>query len=317
MIIDDKDINEFESALDQLASRRVLKNLDLPASFEGHEQEFVLNKWLSNNPQVFMAGANLQEFVGSHELNLYKSLVREGIILGMPRPAFRQYNGEWFAADHHGERGIYGYNLKELAYLSERIEEFEDYEERLDNCLKRIGEIENIVKEAKRFINNPLLDATTFVSPQLWTPESQSNEKKIIQSVALPLLIAIQEQKIELGSIHWRELESIVAEILRQSGMEISEVRSTPQGGRDIIARTEILPGETITMAIEVKHRKLVDRPELQKALYQNSHFPAVMLITSGRFTAGVIKEVAKPGNKMRVFLKDGVALRDMIKTYG
>jgi hypothetical protein len=65
-----------------------------------------------------------------------------------------------------------------------------------------------------------------------------------------------------------------------------------------------------------VKHREFIDRPILQQAIYQNRHFPALMLVTSGHFSAGVIREVAKAENRMRVFLKDGVAVRDLIRNY-
>lgn len=130
------------------------------------------------------------------------------------------------------------------------------------------------------------------------------------------MIKAIQDEKCELASLSWKQLEDIVAEILRNSGMEIHSVTESPQGGRDIIARTQLVPGEVMTIAVEVKHRKSVDRPILHTALHQNSHFPALMLVTSGRFTAGVIREAEQSGNRLRLFLKDGVAIRDMIRNY-
>jgi hypothetical protein len=48
----------------------------------------------------------------------------------------------------------------------------------------------------------------------------------------------------------------------------------------------------------------------------KNKHFPALMLVTSGKFTTGVVKEASKAENRMRVFLKDGVAVRDLIKRF-
>jgi hypothetical protein len=317
MIIKNKDIDEFESALEQLTDYTQFQDYEFGAIYEGHEQELQLNNWLANNPQVFMAGAKLQEFVDSHDLNLCKKLVREGIILGMPRPAFRKFTGEWFAADYRGTDGIYGYNLESLDNISNHEEEIEDYDDKLDEAISCVGMPDELIKEAKRYVDNPLVEPISFVSPKLWTPESQRKEKQLIQNVATPLLNAIIEEKLELGSIHWKELEAIVAEMLRESGMEIHSVREAPQGGRDIIARAQLLPNETLTIAVEVKHRDLVDRPELEKALYQNANYPALMLVTSGRFSAGVISEASKAENKMRIFLKDGVAIRDMIKHYG
>jgi len=50
--------------------------------------------------------------------------------------------------------------------------------------------------------------------------------------------------------------------------------------------------------------------------LYQNSAYPALLFVTSGRFTGGVFEEKARECNKLRLYLKDGVALGDMIKLY-
>ncbi|MFL6236440.1 MAG: hypothetical protein ACJ76N_25140 [Thermoanaerobaculia bacterium] len=70
--------------------------------------------------------------------------------------------------------------------------------------------------------------------------------------------------------------------------MEIHIVRQRPQGGRDIVARGELIPGqEPLEMAVEVKHRPVVGRPEVQKALWQNRAYPALLFVTLGRFTGG------------------------------
>ena len=99
--------------------------------------------------------------------------------------------------------------------------------------------------------------------------------------------------------------------------MEIHLVDESPQGGRDILARCPLIPGrEVMTIAVEVKHRPVIDRPTIQMSLHQNRRFPALMFVTSGRFTSGVIKEAASHENRMRLYLKDGVAIRDMISAY-
>jgi HJR/Mrr/RecB family endonuclease len=174
-----------------------------------------------------------------------------------------------------------------------------------------------MVSRASKFVDNPLIDQTTWVSPKLWTPDRQAIERIHLQETAGAILAEISTRKRELADLKWQELEEIVAELLRSKGMEISLVRENPQGGRDIIARAELVPGsEVVTIAVEVKHRRVVDRPILQQAIAQNKHFPALMLVTSGRFTAGVIKEAAKAENRLRVFLKDGIAIRDLAKVY-
>jgi hypothetical protein len=128
---------------------------------------------------------------------------------------------------------------------------------------------------------------------------------------------ALRSEKIGLAELHWRVLEDIVAEVLRRAGMEIHVVRERPQGGRDIVARGHLIPGqEPIQMAVEVKQKKVVDRPEVQAALWQNRGYPALLLATSGRFTSGVFQEKGLAENKFRLFLKDGIALGDLVRDY-
>lgn len=163
----------------------------------------------------------------------------------------------------------------------------------------------------------PTEDSKTLWSPTLWTPDAQENTRIYLQSNIKAVLQALKQEEIHLESVTWRQLEEIVAEVLRAKGMEIHLVRENPQGGRDIVARGELIPGqEPLLLAVEVKHRRIVDRPELDKALWQNRHFPALMFVTSGRFTSGVLKEKAAPENKFRLFLKDGEALDDLVRAY-
>jgi hypothetical protein len=67
---------------------------------------------------------------------------------------------------------------------------------------------------------------------------------------------------------------------------------------------------------VEVKHKAPVGRPEVQMALWQNRYSPALLLCTSGRFATGVFEEKALPENEHRLYLEDGVALGDMIRSY-
>lgn len=311
MILTEDDIYEFEAVIERVFEESRYNENVLGAYYGGYEDELPLNQWLSNNPQVLMAGANLQEFVGAHELPLYQALVKQNFIRSIDQPAFRTFSGSWIIASHRGYEGLYGYSIEQLRKAVEK-----DNDELFDKATYKIAELNEILTKAEKYIDRGLLEPTTFVSPKLWTPDNQGREKSIIQASAAPLIKAIQDEKCELASLHWKQLEDIVAEILRNSGMEIHSVAESPQGGRDIIARTQVVPGEILTIAVEVKHRGLVDRPILHTALHQNSHFPALMLVTSGRFTAGVIREAEQHGNRLRLFLKDGVAIRDMIKNY-
>ena len=92
-------------------------------------------------------------------------------------------------------------------------------------------------ESAKKYINNPLIEPTVFVSPKLWTPTQQAAEKQLLQQSSIHIIQEIQNENTELASIHWRRFEEIVAEVLRAQGMEIHLVTESPQGGRDIIGR--------------------------------------------------------------------------------
>ena len=177
--------------------------------------------------------------------------------------------------------------------------------------------LQKIFKKIYQVAGKAVPEEKTIWSPRLWTPSSQERERVCLQGNIKQVLFALKTEKIRLASVSWRQLEEIVAEVLRSQGMEIYLVKDKPQGGRDILARGELIPGqEPMTMAVEVKHRRIVDRAEVQKALWQNRQFPALLFVTSGRFTAGVLKEKALPENQLRLFLKDGEALGDLLRDY-
>lgn len=154
-------------------------------------------------------------------------------------------------------------------------------------------------------------------SPKLWTPDRQEAERLALVRTVHPILEAFRLERVSFEKLSWRQLEELVAETLRRSGLEIHVVREHPQHGRDIIARTQLVPGqEPLQIAIEVKHKPVVYQPDLAKAFHNNRHYPALMLVTSGQFSAGILKEKNKPENAHRLFLKDGAALGDLIRDY-
>jgi Restriction endonuclease len=316
MIVTTDDIDEFEVAWRRVTRRKRLEPNIYGAIFDGHEGELELNEWLANNPQVLMAGANLQEFVAAHELPMYRELVKKRIIIGFQRPAFRDFHGQWVLTTSPARGRVAGYSIEGIRYALTLDEDSDEFEDTIDGCLFEVARINDVLEQASRLVDRDYLNPTVYVSPKLWTPTSQSKEKDLIRNAATPLLAALQSEARELGSLHWRELEDIVAEVLRATGLQIHKARESPQGGRDIVARIQIAPNEILTVAVEIKHQNVVGLPQLHKALHQNAHFPALMLITSGRFSAGVIQEARKSENRLRLFLKDGVAIRDLIRTY-
>lgn len=97
--------------------------------------------------------------------------------------------------------------------------------------------------------------------------------------------------------------------------MAISVTPRINDGGRDILARGELF-GEPLTIAVEVKQKRIVPVSDARAALYANRHLPVLMLATSGSFSAGVIKEKAREENRLRLLLKDGIALSQWIRSY-
>ena len=175
---------------------------------------------------------------------------------------------------------------------------------------------QNWVKTLKEIRKNPLEASSTLWLPSNWT-NSIKNETDIkLSKTNIGILEEIAKEKKDLSSINWRQLEELIAELLRSQGMEIIVTPNTKDGGRDIIARGEFIPGEPMLMAIEVKHKKIVGLHDFQKAMKANEDFPTLMLATSGKFSSGVIREKNKNRHNLRLFLKDGIALTQWIEAY-
>jgi len=150
----------------------------------------------------------------------------------------------------------------------------------------------------------------------VWAPKFQQEQEASLAVSTRGLLHNLAQSGEELRDVPWRKLEEIVAELLRSVGMKIYVTPRSHDGGRDIIARSELVPGEPLLIAVEVKQKPVVGIADVQRALHANKEFPALMIATAGTFSAGVVRERDDPGNKFRLFLKDGVALKDWIASY-
>jgi len=137
-----------------------------------------------------------------------------------------------------------------------------------------------------------------------------------VHVAAKAVLRELQGNRKSLVDIHWRTLEEIVAELLHDLGMEVHITDRSGDGGRDVIARGELIPGEPTVLAVEVKHRKVVPVSEVRHALWANRHFPALLFVTSGRFSAGVYREQGANECLLRLYLKDGQGIRQWIDQY-
>lgn len=162
----------------------------------------------------------------------------------------------------------------------------------------------------------PVISAPkTIILPTHWWSPSQQHDLPLTSNVCA-LLQSLCDHRVSLNSISWRELEEIIGELLRKRGLQVYLTPRTRDGGRDIVARGELIPGEPSTIAIEVKHKSVVGLADIQRSLYANRNFPALLLATSGRFSAGVIAEKKQESNQLRLILKDGTALMQWINDY-
>ena len=237
----------------------------------------------------------------------------DGAIAGFDRLLFsfrlRQVliDFERFEASHSGE------DLEALINYNDKLEKFQA--EILGDSIA--VSFDDFITKLRGSITAPRVAPTTIWSPRMWTPNEQARQRRLVDDILRPHLNRWAVKGLCLEDLNPSEFEDLVAELLFKAGLKVYKVRESPQGGRDLIARGSLIPDEEpVEMAVEVKHRKVVDRPEVQLALYQNRAYPALVFVTSGRFTAGVFKEKLLPDNCHRLLLKDGIAVGDMVRDH-
>jgi predicted Mrr-cat superfamily restriction endonuclease len=176
-------------------------------------------------------------------------------------------------------------------------------------------DLRSIIRSCRKAVQSPD-EFGAIILPNLWIPPENHPHLELVEATR-EILTRLKAGHLSLKDITWRQLEEIVAELLQGRGMEVTLTPAGSDGGRDVIARGELIPGEPVVLAVEVKHRDIVSLDEVRSRLYANKEFPALLFATSGRFSAGVVREKKKPENFLRMFLKDGVALRQWIDNYG
>ena len=157
--------------------------------------------------------------------------------------------------------------------------------------------------------------SSALIMPALWCPPEQYRRVELVDST-MAILDALKHQAFSLRDVTWRQLEEIVAELLRARGLDVHLTKATRDGGRDILARGELIGGEPTTLAVEVKHRGVVGTPDIHRAWAANQNWPLVMVATSGRFSAGVINQKRRNDKYHRLLLKDGAGLSQWIAQY-
>lgn len=177
--------------------------------------------------------------------------------------------------------------------------------------------LDSLVADLENRVAKPREERAILWTPRIWSPTEQDRQRVLLEASLAPHFKQWTQKGLCFDDLKPSEFEDLVGEVLLQTGLKVYKVREHPQGGRDLIARGVLIPGEEeIEMAVEVKHKSVVDRPEVELALYQNRGYPALLFVTSGRFTAGVFEEKALKENRFRLFLKDGVALSDLATRY-
>jgi hypothetical protein len=282
---------------------------------DGNEKKYARYDlpYYAERPHLLMT-MGFDEYVSFKNKAQFQKYWFAGDVEDCPQSIYRRPSGQWFML--YGtpvcRDDTFRFHTKRSLQKFDRVDSEGGYP--FSIFALRIN-LQDLFRKLYKIANKPIEDQKTLWSPTLWTPSAQKREQLILRQSTRGILRALRNEKVDLASLTWRQLEEIVAEILRASGLEIHVVKENPQGGRDIIARGELIPGqEPITLAVEVKHRPIVGRGEVQKALWQNRQWPALLFVTSGRFTGGVLREKSLPENQLRLFLKDGEALGDLIR---
>lgn len=93
------------------------------------------------------------------------------------------------------------------------------------------------------------------------------------------------------------------------AGADMQKAKRTRGGGRGIVLRIDVFPGEPTEISIGVKRTPVLGISEVQRALYAIHGNPTLMVFRSGTLSVGVISEREDPTNHLRLILKDGFAV--------
>lgn len=170
--------------------------------------------------------------------------------------------------------------------------------------------IKSILNSCRDQMNNEIISSVQLF-PNIWTGKDLNMSEDFLKD----FIRRCHNENASFDELTWRQMEELVAELLKIQGMDVTVTPASGDEGRDIIARGELIPGEPTIFTVEVKKKPVVGIHDVRAALYANRKMPALLIATSGRFSAGVIKEANISDNRYRLFLKDGIALKQWLST--
>lgn len=328
MIIERIEVDRFEALIRDIRSGILPRDLAPSA----------LLAFLVENPHLLMIekfDEHMQVQVSEWQAEILSLITEHSnfgdfVSFGLPHLEFRTQTGRWaglvcsppFFDSDRSPDFQFSLNSRQVLKKSPEWQQlwYEEWAPQLEKILD--SEIvtlttDELIAELRHRVHQPRESSSVLWAPKLWTPSEQARQRALLDTTLSPHFERWKAKGVCLDDLNPSEFEDLVGEVLLAAGLKIHKVREVPQGGRDLIARGVLIPEEEpIEMAVEVKHRRVVDRPQVQFALYQNRAYPALLFVTSGRFTAGVFKEKAREENHFRLFLKDGLAIGDLVRTH-
>jgi hypothetical protein len=97
-----------------------------------------------------------------------------------------------------------------------------------------------LIPNSDNISNTDIIHAEQERYEQLDLLSEQTRRQIFPLSPFLGVLEKLRERKIDLGGLHWRELEELVAELLEKDGYDVQLGKGRKDGGADIIATKEI-----------------------------------------------------------------------------
>ncbi len=268
-----------------------------------------LDIFLSENPQLFIPlgfdELRVEPRFGSLAIDAFETALNSKAFDSQERKLLESHLGLWCRDLASGVwywyRGFDGPKDYMFRFeTSDGLERYVPFDEMVSKCRRSISSHDN---------------PAALLLPALWYPPQKTPHIELVDTTK-QLITTLAATQASFDQLSWQQLEDIVAELLRSRGLRVTVTNRSADGGRDVIAKGELLPGEPTTLAVEVKHQDVVKVDSVRSRLYANRHFPMLMLVTSGRFSAGVVKEKKQPDNFLRLILKNGIALRSWINEY-